>query len=43
MNRGTRWIHLVVSILVCFAAAGLGGPVTTPQTPGWYVGIAKPA
>jgi tryptophan-rich sensory protein len=42
MNRSTHWIGLVVSILVCFAATGLGGLVPTPQISGWYAGLAKP-
>lgn len=43
MNRTTRWIGLVVSILICFAAAGIGSLATTPQIPGWYANLAKPA
>ena len=35
-------IGLVVAIVLCFAAAGLGGLVTTPQIPNWYATIAKP-
>jgi benzodiazapine receptor len=33
---------LVVAILICFAAPGLGSLVTTPQVPNWYVDLAKP-
>jgi benzodiazapine receptor len=36
-------IGLAVSIIVCFAAAGLGGVVTTPNIPTWYADLAKPA
>ena len=36
-------IGLFVAILICFAAAGLGAAVTTPQIPGWYAALAKPA
>lgn len=36
-------IGLAVSIIVCFAAAGLGGIVTTPNIPTWYADLAKPA
>ena len=36
-------IGLAVFILVCFAAAGLGGIVTTPNIPTWYADLAKPA
>ena len=41
-NLGVQAIGLVVSILICFAAAGLGGLVTTPQIPNWYADLAKP-
>ena len=33
---------LAVFILVCFAAAGVGGFVTTPNIPTWYASLAKP-
>jgi tryptophan-rich sensory protein len=33
---------LVGAILICFAAAGLGGLVTTPKIPNWYADLAKP-
>ena len=36
-------IGLIVSILICFAAAGLGSQVTTPQIPNWYADLAKPS
>jgi tryptophan-rich sensory protein len=42
MNQTTRWFGLVVSILICFAAAGIGSLATTPQIPGWYANLAKP-
>jgi len=35
-------IGLVVAVLICFAAAGLGAVVTTSQIPGWYAALAKP-
>ena len=35
-------IGLVVAIVLCFAAAGLGGLDTTPQIPNWYAALAKP-
>jgi tryptophan-rich sensory protein len=34
---------LLVWIALCFAAAGLGGWVTTPNIPSWYAQLAKPA
>jgi tryptophan-rich sensory protein len=36
-------LGLFAAILICFAAAGLGGLVTTPQIPGWYADLAKPS
>ncbi len=37
------WIGLIVFILVCFGAAGIGSAVTTPQIDGWYATLAKPS
>jgi benzodiazapine receptor len=44
MKPGTlhQRIGLAVFVLICFAA-GLGGLVTSPQIPGWYADLAKPA
>ena len=44
MKPGTlqQAIGLVAAIVICFAAAGLGGLVTTPQIPNWYADLAKP-
>ncbi|MEI8375150.1 MAG: TspO/MBR family protein [Planctomycetota bacterium] len=36
------WIGLVLFIAVCFAAAGIGGAVTTPKIATWYATLAKP-
>lgn len=36
-------IGFVTIVAICFAAAGLGAAVTTPQIPGWYASLAKPA
>ena len=33
---------LIAAVLICFATAGLGGLVTTPQIPNWYADLAKP-
>jgi benzodiazapine receptor len=33
---------LFVAVAICFAAAGLGGLVTTPEIPVWYATLAKP-
>jgi tryptophan-rich sensory protein len=37
------WIGLIVLLVICFAAAGIGGAVTTPKIPGWYATLAKPS
>jgi translocator protein len=37
------WLGLVVSLVVCFAAAGVGGAVTTPKIGNWYATLAKPS
>ena len=42
MTQRARWIGLIVSIFICFAAAGLGGLVTNPKIPNWYAQLAKP-
>lgn len=43
MKEGTRWIGLVVFILVCLGAGGLGAIATTPEIEGWYKTIEKPS
>ena len=35
-------VGLVVAIVICFAAAGLGGLVTALNIPNWYADLAKP-
>jgi tryptophan-rich sensory protein len=37
------WIGLIVFLVVCFAAAGVGGAVTTPKISTWYATLAKPS
>jgi len=37
------WIGLIVLLVVCFAAAGLGSVATTPSIPTWYATLAKPS
>ena len=37
------WLGLVVFVVVCFAAAGIGGAVTTPKIATWYAALAKPS
>ena len=34
---------LVVSIVVCFGAAGIGSMLTAPSIGGWYATLLKPA
>jgi len=36
-------IGLVVSMAVCFGAAGIGSMLTTPSLGGWYATLARPA
>ncbi len=36
-------LGLVVSLVVCFAAAGIGGAVTTPKIGTWYATLVKPS
>ena len=36
-------LGLAAFVLICFAAAGLGGLVTTARIPIWYADLAKPA
>jgi tryptophan-rich sensory protein len=36
-------LGLVVSLVICFAAAGIGGAVTTPKIGTWYATLAKPS
>ena len=36
-------LGLVVLVAVCFAAAGIGGAVTSPQIGNWYATLAKPS
>ncbi len=36
MSQATRWIGLVVFVVVCLGAGGLGAIATTPEIDGWY-------
>ncbi len=38
-----EWIGLLVSLVVCFAVAGLGAFATTPNIPTWYATLNKPS
>ena len=37
------WLGLIAFLVVCFAAAGIGGAVTTPKIAPWYATLAKPS
>jgi len=36
-------LGLIVLLIVCFAAAGIGGAVTTPKIDNWYATLTKPS
>lgn len=36
-------LGLLVALLMCFAAAGIGSSVTAPSIQTWYVNLSKPA
>ena len=37
------WLGLIVFLVICFAAAGIGGAATTPKIGTWYATLVKPA
>ena len=43
MKRSARWLGLVVFLVVCLAAGGLGAIATTPEIAGWYQTLEKPS
>jgi tryptophan-rich sensory protein len=43
MIRKHPLLGLIVFLTVCFAAAGIGGAVTTPKIGTWYATLAKPS
>jgi tryptophan-rich sensory protein len=43
MTQRTRGIGLIVFMVVCLGAGGLGAIATTPEIEGWYKTIAKPS
>ena len=43
MKQRERWIGLVVFIVLCLGAGGLGAMATTPEIEGWYKTLAKPS
>jgi translocator protein len=36
-------LALVISLAICFSAAGIGSLATTPNIATWYAGLAKPS
>lgn len=42
MKTSVRWIGLVVFVLACLGAGGVGAMATTPEIDGWYKTIEKP-
>jgi benzodiazapine receptor len=43
MSRVESLIGLVIAVVLCFAAAGIGSLLTTPSIEGWYAALRKPA
>jgi len=43
MTPRTRWIGLVLFLIVCLGAGGLGAIATAPEIGGWYKTLAKPS
>ena len=43
MTPKHQWLGLIVFVIVCFVAAGVGGMVTAPNIPSWYAGLTKPS
>lgn len=43
MKRSREGAGLVLWILLCLAAGFIGSRFTTPNVPGWYAALAKPA
>lgn len=39
----SKWLALIISIGLCFAAAGIGSLMTTPALRQWYPALHKPA
>jgi tryptophan-rich sensory protein len=43
MGLKRQLLGLVVLLVLCFAATGIGGAVTSPQIENWYATLAKPS
>jgi tryptophan-rich sensory protein len=42
LSERTRWIGLIIFIVLCLGAGALGAIATTPEIEGWYRTIDKP-
>ena len=42
MKKWTRWIGLVLFVVVCLGVGGLGAVATTPEIDSWYRTVIKP-
>ncbi len=42
MGTRGKWIGLIVLLIVCLGAGGLGAIATTPEIEGWYKTLSKP-
>lgn len=43
MTQRTRWIGLIILIVVCLGVGGLGAIATTPEIDTWYRTLDKPS
>ncbi|HWB13001.1 MAG TPA: TspO/MBR family protein [Pirellulales bacterium] len=43
MRKHARWVGLVVFVVACLGAGGLGAVATTPEIEGWYKTLSKPS
>ena len=43
MTQRTRWIGLIIFIVVCLGVGGLGAIATTPEIDTWYRTLDKPS
>ncbi|MFH1300567.1 MAG: TspO/MBR family protein [Planctomycetota bacterium] len=42
MEAHKRWIGLIVFLVICISAGGVGALATTPEIAGWYRTLTKP-
>jgi len=43
MKASAIWLGLIVILMICLGAGGLGAMATTPEIEGWYKTLEKPA